>query len=424
MRADLRVALDPRSEIITGCALDVLRALPEASVHCCVTSPPYWALRDYGVSPSTWGDGWVGCLGLEPTPEMYIAHIVEIFREVRRVLRDDGTLWLNLGDCYAAGNTGNNSTNLSPKNQAGTAAGQRRGSRSSFRRDRLPRGDASHKAAPGLKPKDLVGIPWMAAFALRADGWYLRSDIIWSKNNPMPESIRDRPTKSHEYLFLLSKNEDYFYDPEPIREGVTGNAHSRGTGVHPKALGQGRGRVKANASFSAAITAPVSSRNRRSVWALSTQAFKGAHFATFPERLVDPCIKAGTSAHGCCSMCGAPFTRIIKRGEPLEAQKAIAGADAKGEYHGKATKAYTGTGAQNPSAVKARILAGMRERITVGWKPGCRHTLVEVEPCVVLDPFSGSGTSGLVARKLGRSFVGIEINPAYAVMGRARAVGE
>lgn len=436
------------SQLLLGNSLEVLRTLPEASAHCCVTSPPYWSLRDYGVPPTVWpgrngptcrhnwtddpfclaGCGaWRGCLGLEPTPELYVEHILAVFAEVRRVLRDDGTLWLNLGDCYAAGGRGGDTGSASGlegskrHQEESRRAGQRIGSRSSFRRDRAARGDVAHKEAPGVKPKDLVGIPWMVAFALRAQGWYLRSDVIWHKPNPMPESISDRPTKAHEYLFLLAKSDDYFYDAHPIREGVTGNAHARGSGLGRKAAATARGRVRQNASFSASVTGVVGGRNRRSVWTIPTAPYPGAHFATYPPRLVEPCILAGTSEHGCCSVCGAPFTRIVEKGEELLEQKVVGGCNRDGQYHGKATKAYDGTGAQDPSAVKARILAGMRERITVGWKPGCRHTLREIEPCVVLDPFAGSGTTGMVAGKLGRSFVGIDLNPSYIAMANQRA---
>jgi DNA modification methylase len=469
--------------ILHGDCLLVLRTLSEASVHCVVTSPPYWSLRDYGVPPTIWGGdascahawesagsaegysakkkwqhstnagsatlrsdnpagwnlieqgkfcskcgAWLGCLGLEPTPELYVEHIVAVFEEVRRVLRPDGTLWLNLGDCYAAGGRGGDTGGKSglqgskQGQEQSKLAGQRIGSRSSFRRDRMARGDVAHKAAPGVKPKDLVGIPWMVAFALRARGWYLRSDIIWAKTNPMPESIADRPTKSHEYLFLLTKDESYYYDAHAIREGVSGTAHARGDGLGRKARGQAPGqRIKQNASFSAAIRGLVSSRNRRSVWTLPTQPFPGAHFATFPKRLVEPCILAGSSEHGCCSVCGAPFRRVVEKGAELLEQKVAGGANTDGKYHGKATKAYDGTGAQDPSAVKARILEGMRERVTVGWRPTCRHTLRDVEPCVVLDPFAGSGTTGLVAAAHGRSFVGIELNPDYVAIANQRS---
>lgn len=474
------------SRVLHGDCLQVLRTLPEASVHCVVTSPPYWSLRDYGVPPTVWGgdrtcahdwvsagtaegytskkkwqhsengrgedqpdaralsrkdnpdgwnqieqgkfcarcDAWLGCLGLEPTPELYVAHIVGVFEQVRRVLRRDGTLWLNLGDCYAAGrggDTGGKSTLEGSKQhqEESKAAGQRIGCRSSFRRDRAPRGDVAHKAALGLKPKDLVGIPWMVAFALRAAGWYLRSDIVWAKTNPMPESIRDRPTKSHEYVFLLAKCEEYFYDADAVREGVTGHSHTRGRGVHPKS--QPRGRVKANVSFSAAITGLVSSRNRRSVWTLPTSPFPGAHFATFPARLVEPCILAGTSAHGCCSVCGAPFRRIVEFGAPRLEQRIANGGNVDGAYHGHATKNYAAAGAQDPSAVKARILEGMRERRTVGWRPTCRHTLRDIEPCVVLDPFHGSGTTGMVAERCGRDYIGIELNGEYLTLRQPKA---
>ncbi len=411
--------------ILHGDCLRELRTLREASVQMCVTSPPYWSLRDYGVPPTAWPDGWVGCLGLEPTPELYVDHLVAVFEEVRRVLRDDGTLWLNLGDCYAAGGRGGDTGGASTlqgskqRQEENKKAGQRLGQRSSFRRDRAPRGDIAHKAAPGIKPKDLVGIPWMVAFTLRAKGWYLRSDIIWAKTNPMPESIADRPTKSHEYLFLLAKSERYYYDAEAIREGDSGK--SAGNNVRKLRVDHGGNAALANAhqGFSVPWQAGAG-RNRRSVWTISTAPFPGAHFATFPPKLVEPCILAGTSAHGCCSVCGAPFARVMKRGEPLRAQMAIAGADTHGEYHGKATKVYAAAGAQDPSAVKARILDGMRERITVGWKPSCRHTLRTVEPCVVLDPFLGSGTTALVAQKCGRAFIGIELNPAYVAMSERR----
>jgi hypothetical protein len=328
---------------------------------------------------------------------------------------------LNLGDCYAAGgrggNTGGASTLQGSKRhqEESKSAGQRIGCRSSFRRDRMPRGDVAHKEAPGIKPKDLVGIPWMVAFALRGRGWYLRSDIIWAKRNPMPESTRDRPTKSHEYLFLLAKSEDYFYDAYAIRESDSGSGNKQ----RFIATGQARGRLNTHLGSSIPWK-PGGGRNRRSVWSLSTKPFPGAHFATFPPKLVEPCILAGTSEHGCCSICHAPFKRIVELRAPLEEQKRVAGADAQGEYCGKAKKTYAGTGAQDPSAVKARILEGMRERVTVGWKPTCRHTLRQVEPCVVLDPFSGSGTTGLVAQQAGRKFIGIELNPEYVTMAERR----
>ena len=250
--------------VYVGDCLESLRTMPEKSVHCCVTSPPYWGLRDYGVS---------GQLGLEKTPEEYVAKMVEVFREVRRVLRDDGTCWVNLGDSYAANKSA---------------------------RTRIQSGDANRPCAeatllpevdmpPGLKPKDLVGIPWRVAFALQADGWYLRQDIIWAKPNPMPESVTDRCTKSHEYVFLLSKSAKYFYDADAVRNDPSGRTDPI------RSFGACKDRQDNGRSFS--LDAQKGA-NRRSVWHISTRPYKGAHFATFPPALIEPCIKAGCPAGG------------------------------------------------------------------------------------------------------------------------------
>lgn len=224
-----------------GDCRDVLPTLPERSIHCCVTSPPYFGLRDYGADRQ---------IGLEQTPDAFVQELVEVFREVRRVLRDDGTLWLNLGDSYNAYN-GNRGASCGSANQ-----------RHHEIMPGLPGG--SGLTVPGLKNKDLIGIPWRVAFALQADGWYLRQDIIWHKPNPMPESVRDRCTKAHEYIFLLSKSPRYYFDSEAIRETAVGS----------------------------------DTRNRRSVWSIPTRPFKGAHFATFPPDLIKPCILAGCPTGG------------------------------------------------------------------------------------------------------------------------------
>ena len=258
-------------QLFCGDALTVLRALPDASAQTCITSPPYWGLRDYGVA---------GQLGLEPTPEEYVAALVAVFAEVRRVLRDDGTLWLNLGDSYVGGKTNGpedtfNSGHWSNRNQ---------------RRDRT---------SPGLKPKDLVGIPWRVAFALQADGWYLRSDIIWHKPNPMPESVTDRPTKAHEYLFLLSKSERYYYDASAIAERATYAGKTVTLGEKSLSRGQAAGagvEPSGNGTATAVIVAPE--RNRRTVWTIATEPYPGAHFATFPPDLVKPCVQAGSRPGG------------------------------------------------------------------------------------------------------------------------------
>lgn len=375
--------------ILTGHVLDRLRELPGQSVHCVVTSPPYWGLRDYGIPPSIWGGNpdcqhvwptgevereiriqrfprveclkcgaWCGCFGLEPTPEMYVEHAVEIFREVRRVLRADGTCWVNIGDSYATRGRPA-ASNVPP---------------------------AVGCISSDLKPKDLVGMPWRVAFALQSDGWFLRQDIIWSKPNPMPESVRDRCTKAHEYIFLLSKSQRYYWDFEAMQEPTSGTAHPRGNGVNPKATqwktpdgwdttsgngghgsfhkgGREDGRVgyakktgrnswqlvdadpahlagtrpKQNASFSGAVNQLVDFRNKRSVWEVATEPYSDAHFATFPTELIKPCILAGSPANG-----------------------------------------------------------------------------------VVLDPFSGSGTTGVVAMRHGRNYIGCELNRAYVEMSHRR----
>jgi DNA modification methylase len=416
--------------ILVGDVLEMLATLPDASIHCCVTSPPYWGLRDYGTG--TWEGGDADCehvdaagpinapslkstlttnsgrgpqpgdkyhcdrkaqyrslcgncgaaridqqIGLEATPEEFVAKIVAVFREVRRVMRPDGTLWMNLGDSHA---------------NDGKWGGQTGGKQAYLDEASLVR-NGREKRRTGLKPKDLVGIPWMVAFALRADGWYLRQDIIWAKPNPMPESVTDRCTKAHEYIFLMSKSERYYYDQDAIKERANGNAHARGGGVDPKAemtsvagwasgpgshstidhnqngahpktfekLGRegpnsrmrqdrdpahpsGRKpRSKQNESFSAAISGDelVEWRNKRDVWEIASYPFAEAHFATFPPDLVRPCILAGCPVGG-----------------------------------------------------------------------------------TVLDPFSGAGTTGLVAIRHDRKYIGIELNPEYAEMSEQRLAGD
>lgn len=253
------------NHIICGNTLPILRQMESESVHCVVTSPPYFALRNYGMSEQ---------IGLESTPEIYVATLVEIFKEAKRVLRNDGTLWLNIGDSYAA--------------------------------------SGKNKIVSGLKPKDLIGIPWMLAFALRADGWYLRSDIIWSKPNPMPESIKDRPTKSHEYIFLLSKNPIYYYDSESIKtkakyhdlKGMDAGGFKDARSFKGKHADKQRGHSQRHAGFNErwdnmSVKEQMSlGANKRSVWEVPTFPYAGAHFATFPPKLIADCIKAGCPVGG------------------------------------------------------------------------------------------------------------------------------
>jgi len=252
--------------IIQGDVREVLKTLPDKSIHCCVTSPPYYGLRDYGVE---------GQVGLEETPEEYVENMVEIFRRVRRVLRDDGTLWLNLGDSY---------------NGSGGSGGD-------FNKGGLKEGQPKYpgRKIAGLKPKDLIGIPWRVAFALQADGWWLRQDIIWHKPNPMPESVTDRCTKAHEYIFLLSKSQHYYYDHEAISEPYASKAEkprNKAKERYNDSYKGGRWSEGVRDYYSAG------KRNKRSVWTVATKPFKEAHFAVFPPALIEPCILAGCPAGG------------------------------------------------------------------------------------------------------------------------------
>lgn len=267
--------------LVNGDCLTELKALLDESAQTCITSPPYWGLRDYGTE---------GQLGLEETPEHYVTNMVQVFREVKRVLRDDGTLWLNLGDSYA---------------NSGVSAGEPRGYRKGLSEQGLSSWTSREEygkvktAVSGLKPKDLVGIPWRVAFALQADGWYLRSDIIWHKPNPMPESVTDRPTKAHEYIFLLSKNKRYYYDHEAIKEASTSEMGRGATGRGKQAYAKVSGfKNNPHQDHSGWCGGDGQSRNKRSVWTVATQPFSEAHFATFPPKLIEPCVLAGCPHSG------------------------------------------------------------------------------------------------------------------------------
>jgi DNA modification methylase len=266
--------------------LQGLKELPDCSVNCCVTSPPYYGLRDYGHD---------GQIGLEETPELYVQKMTEVFREVRRVLKDDGTLWLNLGDSYNGVGQKNEQQAGSPKQKTNKGALCQ-----------------SAKNIQGIKPKDLIGIPWMVAFALRADGWYLRQDIIWHKPNPMPESVTDRCTKSHEYIFLLSKSARYYYDADAIKEKMVGAPHNPGNKAKPDA---GHLRNDFGTDRMDKVWGKDGMANKRSVWTVTTKPFSEAHFATFPEDLIVPCIKAGCPEGGIVldPFMGAGTTAVVAR---------------------------------------------------------------------------------------------------------------
>jgi DNA modification methylase len=385
------------------------RALPlaDASIQCVVTSPPYWGLRDYGLGPET--------LGLEPTPELYVQHLVEIFREVRRVLRADATCWVNLGDSYVSNGRydSDRSTyvgDLSKYDQRDPRVGAR---------------------MLDLKPKDLVGIPWRVAFALQADGWYLRSDIIWAKPNPMPESVTDRPTKSHEYLFLLTKAARYYYDGEAIKEPHARLWNERNVGpnnwvndpaMRSVKLRNGDDQGGGHYGLGSALPNPAG-RNRRSVWSIATEPYPDAHFATFPEKLVEPCILAGTSARGACPACGAPWGRIVERGGvqvPAASRHAYTedGNPVSGDNRYDPLRRG---GNVDPKISRCGVDDAM-PRATVDWSQTCTCPPANPIPCRVLDPFAGSGTTVAVAERLGRVGIGVELKPAYLSLARQRTV--
>jgi len=331
-------------------------------------------------------------IGLEQTPAAYVAQIVAAMREVWRVLRDDGTLWLNLGDSYAAQRGG---TSMPAQTVAGGISGK--GDAAAFRG--MSNGYSTHRnaAAIGYKHKDLMGIPWRVAFALQDDGWYLRSDIIWAKPNPMPESVTDRPTKSHEYLFLLAKQPRYYYDAEAIREDVkasnTGDLRVRARTADGPLGGENQHNIERR------DYAEIKGANARSVWQIATQPYSGAHFATMPPELARRCILAGTSARGQCPKCGAPWTRVIERTDKEDTSARGSTFDG-----GK-------TGARDNGD---RTQKGPRfTKEATGWAASCECNAGDPIPQIVLDPFAGSGTTAMVALQNGRRAIGTELNPKY-----------
>jgi DNA modification methylase len=390
-------------DIRLGDCLEVLRTIPDGSARMCVTSPPYYGLRDYGVD---------GQIGLEATPDAFVAKMVEVFREVRRVLADDGTCWLNLGDSYAS--SGRSDRKESP----GVGAKQQ---------IKKPGRKLEWQAGGGhnftwfipafgtkIKSKDLLGIPWRVAFALQADGWYLRSDIIWHKPNPIPESVRDRPTKAHEYVFLLSKQPRYYYDAEAVREPHTTAATdkryrltlaeyeaAKAGSYHDHSCDASQGMMQKNKPR--VVMGNPAGRNARTVWTITPRPFKGAHFATFPAELAERCIKAGSSERGKCPECGAAWARVVERTAMI--------LDRSSRTHSRGQTRCSGTMVEPPTSK------------TTGWRPTCSHDLEPV-PDVVLDAFAGAGTVGLVCQRLGRDHLGVELNPAYRRMAIDRIASD
>ena len=367
--------------ILIGDVREQLASLPAAAVQCVITSPPYWGLRDYGMD---------GQIGMESDFQDYIQTLVEIFRDVRRVLREDGTLWLNLGDTYQKG-----------KGQAG-GVDLKQPARLHMR----PTAGPNNKAGR-LPNKNLIGIPWRVALALQADGWFLRDEIIWHKPAPMPSSAKDRSCRAHEQIFLLSQKPNYFFDWYALtEEAVSGNRNSQfATGK----TGQSQQRC------SLRPRADYSRRMGRSVWRISSRGYKGAHFAVYPPALVQRCLLAGSSAAGCCAECGSPLERQVDRvrvptrpGTNSKVNLASDDPDSPYEQH-----AGTVVGNRDP-------LRHVTEYRTSCWAKRCECVTTETVPCVVLDPFLGSGTTLAVAREWGRSGIGIELNPEYAALARQR----
>ena len=436
--------------------------LRDKSVHTAVTSPPYYGLRDYGLPPMDWPEvtympmaglpavtvpAWRGCLGLEPDPLMFVGHIVLVFREVRRVLRDDGTCWMNFGDTYSGGGRGGNGDKIT---------------------GRAKNASQLHHGVPdGLKPKDLTGIPWRVAFALQADGWWLRSDVIWAKTAPMPESVngyrwerhrvkvkataraqadhyhvqaygdrpqsarngRDfadqsdkymdcpgckkcaendgyilrrgswRPTKAHEDVFVFAKSENYYADKYAVEEVAVGNAP--GNVTHKGKTAYENGALEHRTKVGLTDMGSASTRNMRDVWEISPKPYPGSHFATFPPDLPRNCIEASTSERGVCPHCGAPWARVVEKGVPVMRPD-----------NPNCVLPYTAE-SNLTQGMYGSTLHMMRETRTIGWRPTCDCPDNTPVPATVLDPFVGSGTTLEVARKLGRNGVGLDYSFSY-----------
>ncbi len=396
-----------------GDVLDILPTWPDSFIQTVVTSPPYWALRDYQIPPTAWPEieyipmaglpairvpEMSACLGLEETPAEFVGHIVHIFRQVHRVLREDGIAWINLGDSFA-GSWGAQGRQGKTGELAGRSGCAERQIAAAAKRETKT---GSLARVPGLKEKDMVGIPWRCAFALQADGWYLRMDNIWSKPNPMPESVTDRPSKAHEYFFLLAKSERYFFDAEAIKEPLANPADSTPADLQ-RAFSRRRAQAPETRQREAAQVegqAPAM-RNKRSVWTVASFPYKEAHFATFPPKLIQPCILAGTPAGGCCPACRMPWR--------LEMEKEfIPQEDVSPE------KAVRGAGSQKPldaSDGRQGYTRGTVRTTSAKWVQACACPPAIPIPSIVFDPFLGSGTTGEEAQRYGRSWLGCEMNP-------------
>lgn len=383
----------PVGKIIQMDALAYLRQIQDGAVNCIVTSPPYYGLRDYGVD---------GQIGLEETPEAFIKRLVVVFREARRVLRDDGVLWLNMGDAYATSPNGRAAADVVDDDRT-------------FRDKPL-----NTITASGLRNKNQMLMPHRLALALQADGWIVRQTVIWHKPNPMPESVRDRPTTAHEYVFLLSKSPRYWYDAEAIKVPAADSTAGRGPAHFGGAKGRGYTPTPDDPNYrngseqwGRLYTYDGGTVNRRSVWTVATHPFSAAHFATFPPSLIEPMVLAGCPAR-VCAVCGAPYTRQVEREfipqSDVSLERGVKGAPGQKQGDGTEMDALTGWAGVPRGTVFTR---------TTGHAPGCSCG-ASSKPGIVMDPFMGAGTVALVAKRLGRRWMGCELNPAYIEIAEKR----
>ena len=376
-------------KIYVGDCRETLKTLPDQSINTCITSPPYWGLRDYDDDKQ---------LGMEDTPEEFVENLVQVFKDVKRVLRDDGTVWLNLGDSYFGSSGQGGKTNKQTTNK---------GSYHNHKRK-----------SDYLKPKDLVGIPWRVAFALQQDGWYLRQDIIWHKPNPMPESVKDRCTKAHEYIFLLSKNAKYYYDHEAIKEDCQGIDERQWADIYETVGSVLQGESNAEIKRTKRYNKDGSfKRNKRSVWTVTTKPYKEAHFATFPMDLIEPCVLAGCPEK-ICADCGKPYERVLKNIE-TKPIKNIKKKNNRKQFEssmgggGTSFKGHSGYFKSDGTPI-------VKRKIDLGLEKQCNCETNETKPGTVLDPFAGSGTIGQTADAHNRNAILCELNSEYIEISKKR----